>query len=226
MTKISWLMLVACLLVGGCLCGCAQKTNTVSEQPIVQEPKQDSRQAQQGVNSQNYVYVYNAPQGKKLPGSNDGPTVVLHGWPGNDPTSTQPAQLNGLEADSNGAEFESASASGQLQAGISIVINTTGSGSNDMTPSQGSQTAKPNSNQTVTPNQEPTANVTVPIAVGMPGSAPQASGQGQIGSGSQNFSPQQQAELKTLLANVKAGVPGAIEALTKFLETPTKPVQP
>lgn len=200
---------LACLAVSGCLGGCAQNTET----PTINDQRQPQAlaadQAQQGVNVRNTWNVINYPAGV----SSGEPSLVSS-------NGDVQADLSGAAASPGAAGLARARAGFQTQNGLSWYVVTTGSGTGTQTPTLTGGTLTSSQTPTVTPNQEPTANVTVPIAVGMPGSAPQASAQGQISTGgstgTQSLTPSQANELRTLLANVKGGVPGALEALTKW----------
>lgn len=209
------LTLIVLTVLAGCLAGCAQHTDTVTPTLQRQPMAQPTEQAAQGVYVRNTWNVINHP-----PGLSSGDAAI------GDESGDEQAELSGASASAAAAGLAKARAGFQNMNGLSWYIVTTGDGANTATPTQTGGTLTSTATPTVTANQEPTANVTTPIAVGMPGSAPQASGQGQIGSGSQALSPSQQNELRTLLADVKAGVPGALEKLTAFLGQPAPTTQP
>lgn len=207
----SLVLLVLC----GCLGGCAQNTETPTVTDQRQPQAQAAEQAQQGVNVRNTWNIIAYPPGLTS-------TDAALG----DESGDQQAEIANASASPSGSGLAKARAGFQSQNGLSFYVAVTGTGTGTQTPTLTGGTLSSTQTPTVTPNQEPTANVTVPIAVGAPGSAPQATAQGQLNQGGTQtgtLSPQQQAELRTLLNN--GDTQGALAKLAEFLGGPKPTTQ-
>ena len=200
---------VTFLLTAGvamCLLGCAQTTTA----PQVQTPRNESSTAQEteqrAAGSQANIYVINRP----------GPGVE------GESKSNQGGALARFAKWSNGTIGDSGMGMGDAeatyqQAGIAIRVSF-GDSSATATPTGGnaSGTVNPAQSGNVSPHQEPKASVNVPIAVGMPGSAPQATGASSL-EGPASTTATNQNDLKTLWDQAKNGDPAAKQKLLELL---------
>lgn len=196
--------------------GCAQNTEAPVSQPIQQPQSLSAEQAQQGVSSRNYVYVFNAPGTTDIP--HDGPVIQVAGDGGG--VLEQPAST------AAGNQVARASSGAPVQAGLTIAITTSGTGTGTQTPALSGSTATPGATITQSPTQKPEAAVSVPIAFGMPGSAPQATGAAGTSSSQQSLTSEQQNELRTLWAQALRGDAGALERIGALLFGPAATTQP
>jgi hypothetical protein len=193
--SIGMLAVGAALFVGA-LAGCNQATsaNPISTQPTKQTQAEDLSQDQQGTNgrvAEQGVYVINDASGggKAAVASNDRGKIksVTVGADGS-------SQLGESDGGVHVVVFNF-----DTQIGGSTTAGQTGGGASGQ-----SSAANANPTATQSPHQEPKANLTVPIAVGMPGSAPQATGAGTV-EGPATTTATNQNDLKTLMAKWRAG---------------------
>jgi hypothetical protein len=193
MCSIGMLAVGAALFVGA-LTGCNQATsaNPISTQPTRQTQAEDLKQDQQGTNSrfaEQGVYSINGGGGNVKRDDGRGKiTKVQSGADGN-------VSAEGLEGGGNYFQTNYYA----LNVGGSTTAGQTGGGASGQ-----SSAANANNTATQSPHQEPKANLTVPIAVGMPGSAPQATGAGAV-EGPATTTATNQNDLKTLIAKWRAG---------------------
>src|SRR5574337_663024 len=136
--------------------GCSQQTATplAQEQRIETPTKTDQESATQG--SSVNIWVMNAP------GSGGTPATPLDKLTAGD---TELAKLLSQIDNPDGAagKFQASSA-GYTQGGIHITVTTGGTTPTLTGTTTGTSTANPAGTQNVSPNQEPRANVTAPIA--------------------------------------------------------------
>lgn len=215
MSFAKFLPFLAIAFFASCNPGCAQNTQQPQTQTTPQrvDTNQDSKQG----GSQANIYVINAPA-RGVSGeyaSNQGDAL------------TRSAKLTTGVADTGSAGSDAADAT-FMQHGIVLNVNQGGTtqtptGSATGTLSGTSQAA------TATPNQEPKATVTVPIAVGAPGSAPQATGAGSL-EGPASTSATNNAELRTLLerAGTANQQPGDMQRIRELIlgGATSQPVKP
>jgi hypothetical protein len=154
---------ILAIILGGCPAGCAQNVEPDQKSIARQEVPVATTQDQATKGSTVYVVITNG----------DGKNGVS--WPVAGAPTTQPADgirrlveklktANGTEAGATDAGF--------LQAGISVTVNTgntTPTATGGAATGTGTQTASPA--MPITSTQTPTAQVTTPITVGLPGSA-------------------------------------------------------
>lgn len=201
---------VTFLLTAGvamCLLGCAQTTTA----PQVQTPRNESSTAQESdqrsAGSQTYIYVINRPG----PGVESESKTSVGGG-----AATRTSKVTNGQAGPDGAGLGDADATYQI-AGLSINVNY-GNTAATATPTGGAASGVVNPAQSgnVSPHQEPKASVNVPIAVGLPGSAPQATGASSL-EGPASTTATNQNDLKTLWDQAKNGDPAAKQKLLEIL---------
>jgi hypothetical protein len=191
--SIAALAVGSALLVAG-LAGCNQATsaNPISTQPTRQTQAEDQKQDQQGTNgrvAEQGIYSING-SGAALERSDKTGRIqkVRVGADG---------EVTAENVDGSGTHFQTNYYA--FNIGGSTTAGQTGGGASGQ-----SSAANANPTATQSPHQEPKATVTTPIAVGMPGSAPQATGAGSV-EGPATTTATNQNDLKTLIAKWRAG---------------------
>ncbi len=218
MNAIRWSALITLAALAALAMGCAQDTTATAAQPTRQVQAPYADQAAQGSKSDVRVYIINAPAGNSLP---DGETATLLDL--GDPNGRIAAVKETTSAETGSAVKDTRA--GYVQSGFTLNIHTGGSSTGaQATGATGSQASTPGASITQSPNQEPRANVTTPIAVGLPGSAPQATGTGALEGGTATTTADQQAELRTAMIKAAGGDPTALRNLFEQLFGETLPV--
>lgn len=185
----AWALLAMWVLGTPLVGGCAQNTATPQNQPSAQGTVTDQETRSAG--AQTNIYVINAPaRGVAGEYSSSQAGALLRS-----------AKLTTGEATNAGAGSEASDAT-FLQHGVVINVNQGSTTPTVTGSSSGSQ--QPGMAATISPNQEPRATVNTPIAFGMPGSAPQATGAASL-EGPATTTAHQQNELRTLLQKYHAG---------------------
>jgi len=207
MRPTTYTLLLAICAVAIFAIGCAQNTEAPNVQPTRQAQSEDVTQQAQGARSDSYVYIFNAPGDNAVPAAPGGTTIDLGKLLGD---SNRP-ETGGDDATPGGATVRDTRAGYNQNVYLTLQQGGTSSGA-QATGGASGQSSAPGSSVTQTPTQEPKATVTTPIAVGLPGSAPQASGTGTV-EGDAATTADQDADLKTLLVEAAAKDPAALQAL-------------
>lgn len=208
--KRSLYMLLAILTLGVVgMVGCAQNTEAANPQPTRQVQSADTEQAAQGGKYTFNQYIINTT--KDVPGES-GVALAL-----DDPAQSQ---VDGVSSDGAGNNTKRIR-SGYTIAGVTNNITIGGSSTGPQSGGTASgQSSAPSASITQSPTQEPKATVNVPIALGAPGSAPQATGAASL-EGPASTTASQQNELRTLYAKWKAGQASGSE-ITRLNELATQ----
>ncbi len=201
------------------LSGCAQNTEAPVAQPTRQVQAEKATQQEQGAMASIDINILNAPDGQGVP----------------DETSIMGPLVYGPLADKNlarimdGGSGPAGSTVRDTRAGyvqnVYLTLQTGGSATGAQTTGGATgQSSTPGTTITQYPVQEPKASVTTPVAVGLPGSAPQATGTGTV-EGNASTTADLQADLKTQLLDLAAKDPAAFQSilaeLAKFFPVAT-----
>lgn len=197
---------VAAVLYAALICGCAQNTKAPQVQPATNESRTAQDSDQRSAGSMTNIYVINRPG----PGVEGEYKTSLGGG-----AVARAAKLGTGQAAESGAGLGDGEATYQ-QSAISINVSY-GNVAATATPTGGSATGTvtPTQSGTWSPHQEPKATVTTPIAVGLPGSAPTATGSGSV-EGPATTTANPQNDLKTLIAKASGGDPAALQQLQQL----------
>jgi len=218
MNAIRWSALITLAVFAALAAGCAQDTTATSAQPTRQIQAPVADQAAQGSKSDVRVYIVNAPGGNSLPDDGNGALLDLAN------PENAVASIGETSSTETGSAVKDTRA-GYVQSGFTLNIHTGGSSTGaQATGATGSQASTPGASISQSPNQEPRANVTTPIAVGLPGSAPQATGTGALEGGSATTTADQQAQLRTALIKAASGDLSALQTVFQQLFGETLPV--
>ena len=161
------------VLIGGCLLGCAQNTETVAPQKVDQQQVTPTVTAQDlmTAGSDVRVFIINAPGASGLPDADGDLTQSVE--------SLTPAAIGKTNA-------------GYVQGGITLNITTGGTTPSATGTTTGTATATQNPNQTTSANPvqdiKPELTTAVPITVALPGSAASSTANA-AGSGGQLTNP-------------------------------------
>ncbi len=220
MKQYVWIIACVCLLFAGC----AQNTEAPVNQPARTVQAPIAEQGALGSNSDVKIYIINAPGSNGVP--NDAATVV--NLAGLQTAATSQPSVDEVTSDGAGSAVRDTRA-GYTMAGLTVNVQTGGSSTGPQsTGAVGPQTVAPQSTVTQTPTQKPEFTASVPVAVGLPGSAPNATANTASGQGTATQSAQYTADLKTALTTLAGTATNpaqlaAIQALWQMLFPGTAP---